>query len=196
MSFKSRKVVGIVASPRRGMNTDTLVSKTLEGAASRRATTEKLYLNDLIIKPCQACPQHPAPKHCWLDDDMHRVYDALETADALVIGTPAYYGSITAQLKLVVDRSNCLTEMIKLEDGSVIFRPRLTRKKKAALIWVADSSQNAECALATMRLWCQDINAEFVDVMTVVDSDHGEGARNREALLTRAYEMGAVLLQK
>lgn len=48
------KVVGIVASPRNGMNTDTLVTKVLEGARSVRAQTEKIYLNDPEIKPFKA----------------------------------------------------------------------------------------------------------------------------------------------
>jgi multimeric flavodoxin WrbA len=196
MSVRSLKVVGIVASPRKGMNTDTLVNRTLEGAASRGAITEKLYLNHLEIKPCQACAKHPAAKHCWYEDGMQRVYELLENTNALVIGTPAYYDSISAQLKLVVDRSNCLTERIKLDDGSMSFKPRLVRRKKTDIIWVADFSRNPEHALATVKLWCKDANIELVDVLLVADSNRGEGARNLVALLKRAYEMGVVLAEE
>jgi len=66
------KVVGIIASPRKDMNTDTLVAKVLEGAKSTRAETEKIYLDDLQIKPCQACDNYPAPRYCWLQDDMEK----------------------------------------------------------------------------------------------------------------------------
>ena len=52
-------VVGLVASPRKAMTTDTLVSEALRGAASAGARTEKLYLNDLSLEPCQACPSPP-----------------------------------------------------------------------------------------------------------------------------------------
>jgi len=124
------KVVGIVASPRKGMNTDTLVTKMLEGARSIGAQTEKIYLNDLEIKPCQACAKYPAPEFCFHKDGMETIYHALETADALVIGTPAYYESISAQLKLLIDRSNCLTEMITLPDGKVTFKSRIVKRKK------------------------------------------------------------------
>lgn len=55
----SLKVVGIIASPRKGMNTDTLVTKVLDGAQSVGVTVEKIYFNDLEIKPCQACSLHP-----------------------------------------------------------------------------------------------------------------------------------------
>ena len=113
-------VVGMVASPRKGMNTDTLVDKVLEGARSIGANTEKIYLNDLDVKPCQACAKYPAPKFCWYDDGMAKIYNAIENADVLVIGSPAYYDSIGAQLKLVIDRSNCLTEMIKLPERALL----------------------------------------------------------------------------
>jgi len=69
------------------------------------ADTEKIYLNDLDIKPCQACTKYPAPKFCWYEDGMARIYTAIENADVLIIGTPAYYDGVSAQLKLVIDRA-------------------------------------------------------------------------------------------
>jgi multimeric flavodoxin WrbA len=189
----SLSVVGFVGSPRKEMNTDTLVDRVLEGAKSVGADTEKIYLNDLDIKPCQACAKYPAPKFCWYEDGMARIYVAIENADVLIIGTPAYYDGVSAQLKLVIDRSNCLTEMITLADGKVTFKSRVRKKKRGIFIWVADFSRNPEHALATIRLWCKDVNVELVDVLTVTDSDRGEGARNRKELLTKAYEIGTSL---
>ena len=58
----SLKVVGMIGSPRKGMNTDTLVTRVLEGAKAVGAETEKIYLNDLNIMPCQACAKFPAPE--------------------------------------------------------------------------------------------------------------------------------------
>jgi multimeric flavodoxin WrbA len=124
---------------------------------------------------------------------MKTIYHALETADALVIGTPAYYESISAQLKLLIDRSNCLTEMINLPDGKVTFKSRIGKRKKGVFIWVADFSRNSEHALAIVRLWCKDANVELVKILTVTDSDRGEGARNREELLREAFEIGVSL---
>jgi len=187
------KVVGIVASPRKGMNTDTLVTKVLEGAKSVGAQTEKIYLNDLEIKPCQACPKYPAPEFCFYKDGMQKIYAALETADVFVIGTPAYYESVSAQLKLLIDRSNCLTQMKMLPDGKVTFTSRIGKRKKGIFIWVADFSRNPEHALATIRLWCKDANVEIVKILTVTDSDRGEGARNREELVQEAFESGLSL---
>ncbi|HIQ01232.1 MAG TPA: flavodoxin family protein [Anaerolineales bacterium] len=187
------RVVGIVGSPRKGMNTDTLVTRALEGARSVGAETEKIYLNDLEIRPCQACDRSPAPAPCFYEDGMEGIYRALETADGLVIGTPAYYGSVSAQIKLLTDRSNCLTQMVTLPDGRVAFRSRVQKRKKGIFIWVADFSRDPEHALAMMRLWCKDVNLELVDALIVTGSERGEGARKREDLLRKAFELGASL---
>lgn len=127
------KVVGIVSSPRKNMNTDTFVTKALEGAQSIGAKIEKIYLNDLEIKPCQACDRFPAPDYCFYRDGMEKIYNVLANADALVIGAPAYFGYFSAQLKLLIDRSNCLAEMVTLPDGKLIFKSRLEKKKEGPL---------------------------------------------------------------
>jgi len=188
------KVVGMVSSPRKEMNTDTLVTKALEGAQSIGAEIEKIYLNDLEIKPCQACDRFPAPAYCFYRDGMEKIYDVLESADALVIGTPAYFGSFSAQLKLLIDRSNCLAEMVTLPDGKLIFKSRLKKRKKGIFIWVANISKDPECALVPIRIWCKYFaNVELVDTLVITDSDRGEGARKREELLYKAFELGVSL---
>jgi len=189
------KVVGIVGSPRKGMNTDTLVTKVLEGARSVGAETEKIHLNDLEIKPCQACDKQPTEEHCLFKDGMETVYTAIETSDAIVIGTPAYSGTITTQLKSVIDRSNCLVEMIRLPDEKVVFKSRVAKKKKGVFIWVADTSRDPIHALAMVRPWCKDVNIELADTLIVTDSDRGEGARKREDLLSKAFELGTSLVK-
>jgi multimeric flavodoxin WrbA len=189
------KVVGIIGSPRKGMNTDTLVMQVLEGALSRGAETDKIYLNDLEIKPCQACNRSPAPDFCLFKDGMETIYSCLETVDAIVIGTPAYYGSVSAQLKLMLDRFNCVSEMINLPDGKFYFKSRVKKKKKGVFIWVAGSSRNPEHALEMIRLWCQDANVELVETMIVTEADRGKGARKREDMLRKAFEIGKSLVQ-
>lgn len=190
------KVVGIIGSPRKGMNTDTLVSRALEGAKSSGADTEKIYLNDLKILPCQACTRFPAPDYCFFHDGMDKIYQALLNADALVIGAPAYFGSMSAQLKLLIDRSNCLAEMIALPDGKVRFISRLEKRKKGIFIWVANLSKNPEPALVSIRVWSKYFaNVELLDTLLATESDLGDGARNKKEYLEQAFNLGVLLVQ-
>ncbi|MBU2703506.1 multimeric flavodoxin WrbA [Sporomusaceae bacterium BoRhaA] len=99
------KVMGFIASPRKEGNTAWIVNKILEGAKEEGAETQSWYFNDLDIKPCQSCYgcQH-GELRCVINDDMQKLYDALEHADALVLGSPTYMGQMSAQAKIFTDR--------------------------------------------------------------------------------------------
>ena len=126
------KACGIVGSPRKSGNVDLLVSHVLKGAASKGAEIFKLCLNDMIIKPCQSCGVDPSPRHCLFNDDMEQIYDALENCDAIVLGSPVYFDPVSAQVKLMVDRSNCLMPHVKKADGTYGFDRGVKRSKKRA----------------------------------------------------------------
>jgi multimeric flavodoxin WrbA len=98
-------VLGLVGSPRRGSNTDLLVSAILDGAAANNHNVEKVYLYDVDIAPCVDCKScKQAAYECALDDGMQKLYSKLEEADVIVFGTPLYWYGPTAKMKLLVDR--------------------------------------------------------------------------------------------
>ena len=86
-------ILGIVGSPRRGRLTDQLVTQTLERSESKGAKTKKTYLIDYEIRPYteqgKGCPE-----------ELSRL---CEEADAIVLGTPVYYGDINGLTKDFMD---------------------------------------------------------------------------------------------
>ena len=98
------KVLGLIGSPRVGGNTTTLVNAILEGAAEKGAETKVYNLSGLDINPCKGCMTCKIEGKCVIDDDMQVLYDEIQAADAVVIGSPLYMWEITAQTKLFVDR--------------------------------------------------------------------------------------------
>lgn len=103
-----KKVVGMSGSPRRGGYSDLLLDSALAGAASEGCLTEKIFLNDIRFKPCQDCGGCRANGICILDDGLRPVYRKLETADVVIVSSPVFFGSVSAQLKMMVDRAQCL----------------------------------------------------------------------------------------
>jgi len=184
------RIVGIVGSPRRRMNTDTLVREALAGAAALGASTEILHLNLLDIRPCQACPKHPAPNHCFFFDDMQRIYEALENADGIILGSPIYYGTVSAQVKRMIDRANCLTWIEHDADGNAVFTPRLEKVKKGGIILVSDTTEDPAAALLPIRLFFHDARIESVGELFIPHADAGKGARNDAVWLERARGLG------
>ncbi|MHA2049815.1 MAG: flavodoxin family protein [Promethearchaeota archaeon] len=98
------QVLGIVGSPRIGGNTDTLVDEVLAGAAEAGASTEKIILNKLEIKPCQACNSCYKTGKCAQKDDMAELLDKMVESDLWILGTPVYWWGPTAQFKAFLDR--------------------------------------------------------------------------------------------
>ena len=84
-------VLGLIGSPRKGSNTDLLVSRILDGAAANNHLIEKVYLYPLDILPCVDCRNCQKGKfECVLADDMQVLYSKFEGADVIVFGTPLY----------------------------------------------------------------------------------------------------------
>jgi multimeric flavodoxin WrbA len=98
------KIVGLVGSPRKNGNTDALLQKAMQGAKAQGAETTLFYLNDLNLRGCQACYTCKKTGKCAVNDDMTGIYRAIDEADAVIIGSPIYFGRFTSQLAPVMDR--------------------------------------------------------------------------------------------
>lgn len=98
-------IIGIIASQRKEGNTAFIVNKILEGAKEQGAQTSTFSFSDLDIRPCCGCwACHNGDQGCVINDDMQKIYDALEYADAIVLGSPIYMGQMSAQGKIFTDR--------------------------------------------------------------------------------------------
>lgn len=99
------KILGISGSPKVGQNNDTLIENVLEIAEKRGFETDKVLISASSIAPCIACGVCGKGEKCPIDDDMQAVYDKLAEADGIIVSSPVYFGTMTAQLKALFDRS-------------------------------------------------------------------------------------------
>ena len=103
------KIVGILGSPRKGGNTETLLDLALEEAQGKGTLTEKIALRDKAIAPCDGCLRCFKAGKCTTQDDAQEVYQAMLEADGIIWATPVYFWSMTSQTKTMMDRSYALT---------------------------------------------------------------------------------------
>jgi len=99
------KVLGINASPR-GSKSQTLrlVKAVLGGAESRGFEVELVDLGPLNIGYCKGCSVCYRTGKCPQKDDFQILYEKMTAADGLVMGSPNYVRSVTAQMKTIFDR--------------------------------------------------------------------------------------------
>jgi len=103
------KVMAVNGSPRKQWNTATLLNKALEGAASQGAETELIHLYDIDFKGCTSCfscrlKGGKSYGKCAYRDGITAVLARAEQADALILGSPIYLGTITGEMKKFFER--------------------------------------------------------------------------------------------
>ena len=198
--------LGLVGSPIRGGNVDLLVDQVLAGAASHGVHIEKVFLNDLTIRPCQSCGpgshgvgphdvgSHsvgPHAGHCCIDDDMRQIHALIDAADILILGTPVYFDTVSAQMKLLIDRCNCITPLIERPDGTSAFAERPACRKRAVLVAVAESRQQFRTLRVTVNGFLKWVGAELVEeVLYAHDSTTPGSVRDDPKTLEAAFLAG------
>jgi len=97
------KVIGFSAgSVGREGNVDRMVKAILDRSGH---DVEFVKLTDLSFSGCKGCVQLCArPQICTLEDDAQRYYEKVKEADAVVIGTPVYFGAITSTAWAFIER--------------------------------------------------------------------------------------------
>lgn len=110
------KITGIVGSPRTGGNTAFLVETALKSAEEAGAETEIINLGTANIEPCVACDICKATGECAIYDDMREITDQIIGSEGIILGSPVYFGSVTSQLKMFIDRTRPLRGPFKLKD--------------------------------------------------------------------------------
>ncbi|KNF07654.1 multimeric flavodoxin WrbA [Gottschalkia purinilytica] len=103
------KVIAINGSPRKNGNTATLLKKSLEGAASLGAETELINLYDLNYKgciSCFACKRIGGKSYgkCAMNDDLTSILNKIKEVDALIFGSPIYFGDTTGAIRSFMER--------------------------------------------------------------------------------------------
>ena len=102
-------VLAINGSPRKKWNTATLLEQALEGAADAGATTSLVHLYDIAYTGCRSCFEckRKGGKNygrCAVKDGLTPILEQAAAADALICGTPVYFGAETGLMRACLER--------------------------------------------------------------------------------------------
>lgn len=103
-----KKIVVIDGGPRRNMNTAQLLKKFAEGAQSADGEVNTVRLYDLDYKGCMSCMacklKGKASNVCRFKDALTPLLEEIADADALVLGSPIYFGEVTGLMRAFLER--------------------------------------------------------------------------------------------
>ena len=106
-------IIAINGSPRKHANTATLLEQALQGAAAAlpkgHVQTRLIHLYDLHYTGCRSCFAckrlgGAGYGRCNVHDDLLPLLVDISEADALILGSPIYFGSISGQMRSFLER--------------------------------------------------------------------------------------------
>ena len=131
------KVLAVCSSPRTGGNTQQALEVLLDVVASHGIETELVTMAGRSIRGCSACMKCKDKQDglCHgIKDDLNPIIEKCLEADALVFGSPVYFGSATPEMKCLIDRLGYATKSAK--------ENRLYRKIGGAVTVARRAGQN------------------------------------------------------
>ena len=145
------KISAFLGSPRKAGNTAQVTGWVLAEAAKAGHETELVQLADKTIGGCSecfACHEVPDRPGCSIKDDMQALYPKMLEADCILIASPVFCWTFSAQMKSVLDRTYCLDKYA--QDGSYV---SLVDGKLCGLIVTAggDEFDGADLLVETYR---------------------------------------------
>ncbi len=100
-----KDILVISSSPRKGGNSDLLCDQFVKGALEAGHKVEKISLREKNLHPCLGCGACQSTHRCVQKDDMAALLDRLVEADVIVMATPVYFYTMSAQMKMFIDRT-------------------------------------------------------------------------------------------
>jgi len=183
----SKQILILKGSPREKGNSATLADRVAAGALEAGAQVESIYLHSLDIRPCDACELCKEPgSGCVIEDDMQPLYPKLASADAIVLASPIYWFTFTAQLKVCMDRWYAFQSSKWME---------LHDKQFGIVLTYGDTdlyTSGGINAIHTFETMARFLHGELVEVVHASLDEVGE-AEKQPALMEQAYRLGQKL---
>lgn len=184
------KAVLVNGSPRKNGNTFYLLSVVKNELEAKGIKTEIIQAGGRDIHGCTACEGCRKSKiaRCIYDDDVvNKAIESIKEADALIIGSPVYFGGPTAQIKAFIDRVGYAGRAHKLLKGKVCASIAVARRNGALTAFNAINNlfTISECIVVGSSYWNQGVAREQGDV-----ADDEEGIRT---ITTLAHNIADVL---
>ncbi len=170
------KVLLINGSPRKNGNTFVALKEAADTLEKQGIETEIVQIGAKPIRGCIACGQCAARGlgRCVFDDDLcNRVVEKLDGADALIVGSPVYYGQPNGSVLSLIQR-------MFFSAGSKV------QNKPAAAVCVCRRG-GATAAFQTLNMPFQMMNMPVVSSQywnIVYGRSEGEAALDTEGLQT------------
>ncbi len=185
-------------------NTSMILRPFVEGMEEAGADVTVLYAKQLDVAPCRGefhC-WYRKPGECIIEDGMRTVYEALKTADTLVIATPVY-APLPGELQNVLNRLMPVIEpVIRIRDGRMRARCHREIALKRVLAVTTGGwweKENSDVVLHIIREMAMNCGIEFAGAIVRPHADMmvrgGKPTKAGQSILNALHEAGSLFIK-
>lgn len=191
-----KKVLAIMAGPRKRYNTDFALDTFIEGIeASGEVKVEKVYLIDLKIGHCIGCTFCSRMGKCFQNDDMQPLYDKFNESEGIILASPIFFDGITSFGKTMIDRCQ-----VYWTSKYVLKKPAIDRNKKrfGALIITGGAPDEEHKFIGCDQvgsMFFRAINTDIREKIFYADSDKMPTWKNKD-FKNEVFEKGKNFLKE
>ena len=186
------KIIAFNSSPRENGNTELLLKEAIKGIESSGYTAHVFNLNLMDIKPCQNCGGCEETGICIIEDDMPLIYEAIRSADRIILASPIFFFSLSAQAKIMIDRCQSFWCEKYLLRKNI---PEGKYGRKGLLITVGGMKKEigVQCSEATAKAFFRTVSVPEHQTLSFLGIDARGAINNHPTALKEAFEAGKKL---
>lgn len=175
----TKKILILSGSPRVNGNSEMLCDAFAKGALAAGHQVEKIRVADKKITPCSACYHcKNSNGHCVYQDDMTEILQKMIDADVLVLSSPVYFYSVTAQLKALIDRT--VARWLEVKNKEFYY-----------IVTMADEElASADTTLACFRGYADCVSGAKEMGVLIGNGVYEKGEIEQKQQMQTAYQMG------
>lgn len=188
-------IIALAGSPRKRGATGMLLEAAIKGAKDTGAHVDIIQPNTLKIKPCQGCNHCLKLNTCIYRDDMGRLEETFLKADGFLISSPVYFGSVTAQLKTIIDRCQVFWAIKQNKKELPIGGKWRSTVFLASAGLDNEKGNRFDGSLAVIKNLGYALDFKIVETVLVANTDRRPLLEN-SAEIERAYQAGRLLAER
>ena len=190
-------IIAFNGSPRKNGNTETVLSAFLRGAEDAGAKTTAVRIADISFKNCKGCNACHKKGICVITDDLTPFFDQLLSADVLVLASPIYSMTVTAEMKAFIDRGQFLWAQ-KFKTGTLKFDDEHLRTHTG--VFIGTSGQDVDnifnAAFPVVRAFFNDAGFSYAENVLFPGMDIHGGVKEWPESTEEAYARGKAFVEK
>ncbi len=172
-------------------NTERLLDSFLAGAVQAGGTVEKVRVSRLTIAGCVACDGCRETGLCVVKDDFQTVDEKLVTSDVIVLAAPLFFANLPAQVKALVDRSQCQWVRKFLLHAPLPATATGRARRRGIFLCVAGSSREEfKGAVQTVKYFFDVYETDYWGELLLCGIDANGDIDTHPEALQSAYNLG------